>query len=118
MKYTVTIPNWTPPSVNRLLNVHWATGSRIKAGASQMIAAYCTYAKVPLADGKRRVSMHITKSGRGRLPDSDNLAKITFDALKTTGYIVDDSQKWLEYEPPVIVRGDKTQTVITLEDMA
>lgn len=117
MMYTVTIPYWKPASVNRLINAHWTTGSRAKLEAVQMIATYLYKSGVPKATGRRKVDISITQSGRGRTLDPDNLCKVVFDALKSTGYIIDDSSKWLDYTPPVITRGKVTETTITLTDV-
>ncbi len=114
--YFIEIPNWKPPSVNKLMG-HWRNGRRLKQAAAQMIATYAHMAKIPKATCKRLVSISVTQSGKGRTGDSDNLLKATLDALKTTGYIKDDNQTWLQYNPPIIRRGKETKTIITLQDL-
>lgn len=114
MTYTIEIDNWKPASLNRARNP-WVM-HRAKREAATMIGTYAYKAGVPKATGKRFLTLEIIQH-KGRGLDPDNLCKVTFDALKNTGYIKDDSQKWLEYSPPKITRGKQTKTIITLRDI-
>lgn len=115
MIYEITIPNWRPPLTNELLTKHWSQAARMKSGAAQMIAAYLQKAKVPGATGKRKVEIHITQI-KGRFPDPDAPHKSVHDALTRTGYLMDDSQEWLDFTPARYSRGKKS-TTIRIEDL-
>lgn len=118
--WTITIPNYTPPLLNKLLAMHWAKRGREKRICADLVKAYAVQAGVPPAKCRRHVEFYFTgwarKHGGGNLPDSDALDKVMRDALVTAGLIVDDSDKWAEFEEPVIVRGPK-QTTIRLYDV-
>lgn len=113
------IENWNPPSVNRLLKVHWAIANRIKKHAKAHVwhAAVVSRPPVTAATGRRRVSVRVTVAGRGGVPDPDNILKALFDALKHNGLIVDDSATWLEIGEVTVERGKARRTVVTLEDI-
>ena len=113
----IVIPNWTPTSINTLLGSHWAKARKLKQADQQVIAVHAYNAKITKATGKRKVNIEVTKSGRGRLPDADNLLKSCMDALKNCGYLIDDSNQWVEWEQPIIQRGNENKTVITLIDI-
>lgn len=95
MRHEIHIENWHPASVNKLLSGHWGNARRLKSGDKQMIGAYATKARIPKAEGKRRVTLIWTQY-RGRTPDEDGCLKSLLDALKYLGYLKDDSPTWCE----------------------
>ena len=118
--YTITIPNFTPTPLNKLLAMHWAKRGREKKIAADLVKAYAVMAEVPPAKCRRAVEMIFTGwqrgQGGGNLPDSDALEKVARDALVAAGMLVDDSEKWALFMPSVILRGPK-RTVIRLYDL-
>jgi hypothetical protein len=71
-QWTVTIPNFTPLSVNKLLSLHPYSRSRAKRGDYELVAYYAKLAWVPPATGHRKVSVEIVlgKGQRGGDPDN------------------------------------------------
>lgn len=116
MRHVIYIPNWHPASVNKLMG-HWASASKIKNADMQMMAMYALKAKVPPADGKRRLEITLKINTAGRTPDPDNFYKSVCDGLKRCGYIKDDSGTWLEITPTKFERGKDMATILILEDM-
>lgn len=111
-EYTINIPNWVIPSVNKILGNRYAA-SRIKSGATQMIAAYSKH--IPKAKGKREVIItHIQPFGR--LPDPENLFKVCHDSLKNLGLILDDGTSKLDFVKPIVGYGKKA-TTITIQEV-
>ncbi len=114
MTWEIIIPNFLPVSLNVLMRTHWAKRGKARKELTDFLAVYGR--DVPKATGKRRVTIKLTRSGRGRLRDADGIPKLILDGLVCCGLLVDDSQKWCEctasYE-----HGDKRETRILLEDM-
>lgn len=117
MQYSITIPRWHPTLLNKLLQLHWAERARRKKVDYQMVGTYAVVQHVLPATGKRRVSAHLTLSGRGRSPDADGVLKVLLDALVASRMLVDDSDKWCELGSVTFERGKGRATRITLEDM-
>ncbi len=115
--WTIEIPGWIPYSTNRMIRAHWGKATKYKRAAYAAIDAMAFNAGVPQARGKRRVSVTVTVSGRGRLPDADNMLKCLLDGLTYCGVLVDDSAKWCELGEVRVERGATRGTVIVLEDL-
>lgn len=113
----VNIPDYRPPTLNRLLRQHWAVRNRAVKGVYQVVAAYCRLADVPRAMTPRRVSVAVTVAGRGGLPDPDAVLKPLLDGLTRCCKIVDDSSYWLRLGSVTVERGEKTLTAITIEEL-
>lgn len=115
--HTLTIPDWRPPSLNRSMRQsRWKRPKSTKA-AADLIAVEAYRQGVPKATGRRRVSQHITLSGQQKEYDDDNAWKLLLDSLKLAGQLKDDSRAWCERGAVSYSRGDRTATVITLEDV-
>ena len=86
-----------PPSLNKVLRMHWAKRKGLLDAWMLMVLA--AYGHLPIVcDGKRRVKITLHHA---RLYDKDNAygaCKVIFDALKAQGFIVDDAAEWLEAE--------------------
>lgn len=117
MIHTITIPNWTPTPLNKLLGSHWRKASRMKQADAQMIGVYGHKAKVPKASVRRCVGLIITLPKGKRACDPDAYWKSLNDALVKLGYLVNDSHKWVEIEPVKFERGMVLSTTITLTDI-
>lgn len=117
MIHTIDLPGFVPVSVNRLMNGHWAKRKRLKDSDASFVAYSCLAAQIPPAEGKRRVSCFIQVSGRRRSPDPDNVLKSLLDALVRCRMLIDDSAKYIELGSIQVVRGEKTTTTVTLEDI-
>ena len=119
MKHVLTIPHWNPALLNQLMKNRWEE-SRLKKADSEIVWAIARQERIPIAGGKRRVSIHITlPRKRGRKPDPDAFLKSALDALVKCGMLKDDSDKWCEWTKPTIETGtqDVWGTRITLEDL-
>jgi Holliday junction resolvase RusA-like endonuclease len=113
--YTLDIPRWHPAPLNKLLG-HWRTAHRLKKIDRSVIAAYAC--RIPKAQGKRRVSLHIILDKGQRAPDPDAFFKSLCDALVHAGMLVDDNRQHVELAPVTFSRDPKSWgTVIRLEDV-
>lgn len=113
--HVLTIPDWRPVSLNRLLGCHWGTRSRLKRRDRDLVAAYALALGIPRAQGRRRVTVRV--EARGTPPDPDAALKSLLDALVACGLLIDDSGEWCELGTPTAVRGREDRTVVTLEDL-
>lgn len=116
-KYEVWIDEWRPESLNVLLKAHWAERKRMKDEDKMFVKAYCLRHKVPPATGKRRVSIHITLTGRMKQFDDDNMRKSLHDALVACGMLTDDNRAGVEQGEITYSRSPDWGTKITLEDI-
>jgi Holliday junction resolvase RusA-like endonuclease len=118
MKHTIRIPNWRPTLCNELLNCgHWGQRHRRKRKDAEMVAGYALQAGVPVARGKRQISVVFTLSGRQRAFDVDAWQKALLDACVRAGLLRDDSPRWCELGSVEYVRGTEASTQIVLEDI-
>lgn len=115
-EYCIKIPNYHPTRLNALLAMNYHAANNRKKGDTQMIAAYAMQAKIPKAKGKRKVEITIEIT-KGREPDPDAYFKVVHDALKQTGYIIDDSSKYIDFVPTKFIRAKHKAIVIRLTDL-
>ncbi len=116
MKCTITIPDWHPAKLNELLG-SWRKRERLKKGDRFLVAFYVRECRVPVALGKRRVSLTITLAPRQRAGDPDAYWKSLLDALVICGCLTDDNRQGVILGTVEFVRGPKMSTIITLEDI-
>lgn len=121
----IRIPDWTPPSENKSVGRHYAVLYKAKRAAADMLGVYAHLAGVKLVDPpgyapRRRVTLAaFYPKSQGRLPDPSNLIKALFDSLKLARLIVDDSDKWLDWDKPKVSHSqdEHPRTVITVCDL-
>jgi Holliday junction resolvase RusA-like endonuclease len=115
--YTLHIPHWQPATVNQLM--HSVRGRiRRKKADREMVCAYTLQARIPRAERKRRVSLHIILGKGQRGADADAYHKSLLDACKHAGLILDDSSRYVELAPVTFSRDWKNWgTTITLDDL-
>ena len=100
--FTIEIPRWHPVPLNKLMNCHWGKRDRLKKDDQQMIFGYTR--NIPKAEGKRRVSLHITLDKGQRAFDPDAYTKSLNDALVAVGMLVDDNRQHVELMPVTFSR--------------
>lgn len=122
-QWVIRIPDWTPPSVNLAMGKHWPVGNKIKKEVAELLRVYGQMAGLRFVTDTyrpcRRVAIYAYyPSNQGRKPDPDNLTKITLDAMRQAGVIVDDDRNWLVWERPRICDAalPQSRTVIMVED--
>lgn len=115
--YTLVIPDWRPTTLNVLMRMHWGKANRAKQSDAGMLATYARLHEVPPATGRRRVSVRTVLTGRQKPTDPDALWKVLLDGLVKCRQLVDDTAALVELGPVTSERGDRTATVITLEDL-
>lgn len=113
--HRIEIPNWHPTKLNDMIGVHRNTKHALRKADDQMIAAYAMRDHVPMAAGKRRVSLEITITPRQRA-DEDCFWKSTLDALVNCQRLQGDDPARCQVGTCTIVKGDERKTVIILED--
>ena len=114
MIYRLEIPEATP-SLNEWERMHWAKRRREKLRWQMFIGAEARKVKLPKATGKRNVL--IIRIG-ARTLDKDNLYggfKPVLDALKDSGYLVDDRPEFCELDGAQDVCRARPRTVIEIE---
>ena len=116
-EYVITIPDWNPTPLNKLLG-HWAKAARKKKADARMVWAYAVSAHVPKAAGKRSVELTITLAPRQRAFDPDAPWKGLLDALVRCGLLTDDNRQGVELMPIKYERGERKATRIILKDLA
>ena len=117
MKHTIFVPRWHPAKVNELLRGHWSKGNRLKKRDRTLVWSYAKDAKIPHAEGKRRLCVEIILDKGQRGGDVDAYHKSLCDALKHARLIKDDNRQWLEIAPVAFGRDELWGTEITLEDL-
>lgn len=84
---------------------------------ADMVAVYCRISEVPQATGKRRVQLKIVLVGRQQKTDPLAYAKSLLDALVKCGQLVDDTDEYVEWVPPVYERGTEASCTIVLTEV-
>ncbi len=110
----ITVKNWVPTPLNRLMTCHWANAGRLKK--LDLMVLQVASNGLPRAAGKRRVRMTVTLSKYQRAPDPDALWKTTLDALVHARMLINDSHLWCELDPVEFMRGTEQATTILLMD--
>jgi len=109
-----------PPSLNRLLNMHWAKRARIKKEWQRLVwaAKNSDLTKVPAEEhGRRTVNLEYYFPTHRRR-DVDNYQKVILDALTENGLIVDDSPECVEVSVKFLMSCDHPRTEIRICDAA
>lgn len=117
-KQTVTIYGRLP-SLNEVINTHWANYYRKKKTTSESIMWEIKEAGIVPVQGKARVTIQCYEQDHRR--DEDNViatsGKIILDALVKMGIIHNDSPKWCRYIPmPVQYDKDNPRIVVEVEE--
>ena len=99
----LVIPRWHPATKNQLRRGVRAR-IRLKKADRAMLCAYAMAVKVPRAQGKRRISLHIVLGKGQRGADTDGYWDSLLDGCKHAGLIVDDSHQWVELAPVLFSR--------------
>ena len=106
-----------PPSLNKILRMHWATRKKLlEAWSSDLwYSASCLGRSATLsgwARSRARLTVNICLQ-HNRLFDKDNAygsVKVVLDAMKSLGFIADDSPEFIDLE----VTQEKSRTVETV----
>jgi len=119
--HRLEIPDWLPSSINDLMRMHFHARNRLLKGEAELVAVYFLLAKIPQAEGKRRVTLTFAAPGVGggrgaKVGDVDNRLKGLLDSLVKCGGLVDDAPAWMELGEIRAERGLK-RTTIVLEDL-
>jgi hypothetical protein len=114
--WVLTVPNWHPCPLNKLIGCHHGTAHARRAADQRRLADEMALAGVPEARCRRRVSLRVVLGPRQRACDPDAFWKSTLDALVACRRLVDDSRTWCELGTVEFDRGKKA-TVVTLEDL-
>jgi hypothetical protein len=114
--YRIEIPGWVPTPLNQLMG-HWRGRWGRKKQDKAMVLVHAWKAGIPLATGRRRVSLAITLPPGQRRWDPDCFWKSCNDALVAARLLVDDSPKWCELGTVSYERTGTLSTVIILEDL-
>ncbi len=114
--HRLTIEGFLPARLNELLG-HWSRGWRLKRRDRDIIALAARLQRIPVATGKRRVSLTIILAPRQRAADPDAFWKSTNDALVACGLLLDDNRQHCELGTVAFQRGTQMATEIVLEDV-
>ena len=117
MTYRLKIDRWHPVRLNKLMNCHPCTRSRLRKADDNMVAGYTILNRIPVATGRRRVDLHLTLGPRQQEGDEDNWWKSIKDALVNARMLIDDKKLWCEQGEVTFERGVERGTLITLTDL-
>lgn len=115
--WKVTISGFIIPSVNKLALCTIQRREQIRRRSADTILDFCRQAKVPLANGKRRVGFLIELSDMRKAPKPDNCWKVLLDSLVSCGLLLDDQPENVELGLSIVRRGLFTQSTIFIEDL-
>ncbi|MHB8397367.1 MAG: RusA family crossover junction endodeoxyribonuclease [Candidatus Limnocylindrales bacterium] len=82
-----------------------------------MIAAYMIQARIPRAQGRRRVDLHLTLGPRNKEGDVDAYWKGLLDGLVACGMLIDDRRQYCQLGDVTYERGAQKGAVIILTDV-
>lgn len=104
------------PSLNKLLNFHWAKRNRINNGWTLEIACQTERCKLRK---KEKKTVKIIVYHKTRRFDEDNLhgaVKGIIDALRKTNWIYNDSPRWLDLELSQAIDHENPRVEIRIEE--
>ena len=113
--HTFTFPGHPTP-LNKLLG-DWRRAATRKKQDRRTIGTAFKLVGIPLATGKRRVSLVIVLGPRQRGADPDGYFKSLLDALQACGALADDRRQCVELGPVSYERGPAAETRVMLEDL-
>lgn len=113
--WTITIPDYLPPSLNELMHCHWRTKHKLKKECLEFVAHYGRH--VLPAVGKRRVLLTYLRTVCHKEMDPDNAKKAILDALVKAGILGNDTEEWVECPDPVQSRSSRNETTIVIEEL-
>jgi hypothetical protein len=115
-RYVLTINRWQPATINQLLR-RVRTRIRLKKVDRNMVIGYCLKNRIPVATGPREVNLTIVLGPRQRGCDPDAYNKSLGDALVKAKMLIDDSRRYVRWQPAQYVRGLERGTMIELIDL-
>jgi hypothetical protein len=121
--WTIAIPISVKSMNDRAVNVRGWRGRNYKRerDAWQWALKVCRInERIAISHSKRRVSITRVYSGSEREMDRANMiggCKMVLDAMVREGIITGDSPRWLQ-DNYAQFRGEKSSTVITIEELA
>jgi Holliday junction resolvase RusA-like endonuclease len=115
--YRLTIDNWRPATLNRLMRGKIRTRIKLSEIDKNMVCAYAIHHRIPRALGRRRVDLLITLKGRDKEADVDAYWKSTLDSLVNAGMLIDDHRAYCELGDVTFNRGERRSTTISLTDL-
>ena len=115
--HVLVIDRWHPATLNQWDGKHWRARHRLKKADRELVTLLARSASIPLAKGKRRVSLRLTLAPRQRAADPDAFWKSVLDALVHAGLLLDDNRQHVELGPVTFDRGPWRRTRIVLDDL-
>lgn len=115
--YKLRIERWHPSTLNKLMRGKIHARIKMEAIDKNMVAGYVYQNRIPRAQSRRRVDLHLTLAPRNKEADVDAYWKITLDALKSCGMLVDDHRQYCQLGEVTFERGAERATLITLTDL-
>jgi hypothetical protein len=114
---TLTISRWHPAKLNEWHGAHWSRRARLKRFDREIVGLFAKLAGIPVARGKRRVSLRLTLAPGQRAGDPDAYWKSLLDSLVHCRLLLDDNAKSLELGQVSFTRGAVPETEIVLEEI-
>jgi hypothetical protein len=97
--YTMWIEGWRPVPTNLYMRMHFGKRKRTRKRIAEILALYKRLNKVPDAQGKRRVGLHIMLGKWEKRADPDAYWKALLDAMQDAYLLTDDSYEGVELAP-------------------
>jgi hypothetical protein len=115
--YTLTLPDWRPPSKNELFRGKLAVRMRLQYEAAELVRAYALQQGIPPAAGPRKVSVRFTYPPGRRWHDRDAFFASLLDCLVRAGLLTGDTPREVRLGIWEFKNGEKQITTIRLRDL-
>jgi hypothetical protein len=116
-RWEITIPGWCPTPLNGLLRGRGALSCR-KRRDRDYVTLFARLARIPRAEGRRRLSSSITLPPGHRRWDGVAFHKSLLNACVHAGLLKGDSPRWCEVGTVACARGGALETVLIIEALS
>lgn len=118
MRQILTITDWHPCPLNRLIGCHHGTRSKRKRHDRDLVIGLALQQRLKPAIGPRRVRICLFLRRGQRGCDPDSYLKSALDALVAARLLVDDRDEMVRTEPvDLFRRAPRMATIFELEDL-
>jgi hypothetical protein len=113
----ITVDGHLPPSLNRLMRMHWAKRVRLRNDFYMLMKALTRKEDARALKAWKELNLKVKiqmEVGTPKLYDEDNLnalAKWPLDYLVSSGLVRNDSPEWVQFEKPMQQLGEKYLTL-------
>lgn len=115
--HVLILPGVLPPTLNQLMRGKIQDRIRLGKSFRNILIARSLQQRIPIATGKRRVTIEVCYAKGQRSADPDAFYKSIGDSLVKAKLLKGDSRHWVEWGRVDYKRGELQHTTIYLEDI-